>query len=393
MSVMLPWRRKPELPESNRPHNRDALKDRPRQANRSIWPGVLLATALLCAGVLIALVTAGRETQGKALWSQSGASLVSAAGGEYLLQIGNSLSVWGTQGCNYVLERPAQQGLLTPHGVIAADGSMIALETRWSREELLSVPSGGFLVAQSFDGCFYLASPTGGGFYGESWLVQAATTSGETRWQATVPAVPVAVRQLGTRGFVAATDVATGGEPCLYCIDTVSGKRLWSRSLGSGMWRELFVNGETVSAVLDNLVKRFSSDGKALWAFEPPGPITSAASVGGSMVLAWDPPWKSPVDRLVSSGVLLLASDGTVRWRKYVAGRRFTVADTGQELLGEGNAHCVALLWENNVTCHRVADGQQVLSLRIRGFPLDFGAGTVLVRDGDNLKLVVMQGR
>jgi outer membrane protein assembly factor BamB len=395
MSVMVPWRRKGELPEKGKVRSRDVLGDQQRRRKLRVLVGVLLVTTLLCTGVAIALIMQDGCTKNDVLWSQSGASLIWAAGGEYLLQVGANMEVWGFQGRKYVLESEAQQAVLTSHGVIVSDGFHVVLETPSGREQLLSIAQGGFLVAKAFDDCIYVANPTGGGLYGEPWHVVAATISGETEWQVTVPAVPVTVEQLGTRALIAATDVATGGEACLYCIDTESGRRLWSENLGLGMWRGLVLNGETVISVLDNRVKGLSSsDGKALWTLEPPGPIVSAANVGGSVVLAWDSPWKPPVDRLVSSGVMLLADDGIVRWRKGVAGRHLRVLPRDKLPWEESSGRGVAVLWENNVMCYRAEDGQEVLKARTQWLPLDFdGSSTVLIKEGNDLRLVSVHER
>ncbi len=383
MSVIVPWRKKdssPNVPSSSASSN---LKHR---KTRWFWV-VLIPLFTVCLYLCSKFVTA-YVLQKAVVCSWENAALVSYMGDKYVVETPFGFEVCSGKGVLYGVQKGAgEKAMLTTHGLVISDSSYLWLTQGDSRAELAALQPGTRLLRSHKPDEVVMATPSEEGSFGEVWIVSTAGLEGyQSQWA--VPSAPIMAYHEGRQMFVATVDIETGGEVALYCYVRGDASEKWSRRLGSGMWRNLLVNKNSIAAVLDTGVKSYSFSGDVLWSLDVPGKVMSADLLGDTVVLSWAAFGEDLQDLSSYSGILAVSQNGDVLWRRYIQGNSLKVIAHENSFSGAESDQIISVLSETSVTWMWARDGRDISVLKTSGMPVHAGKDFVLVKKGSKVQLI-----
>ena len=359
MGVLLPWdRKKAAKQEGERSLKKGAARPMP------------LAVAAVALFSIAYLVLTSISSPVETIWEVPGGRLLSQQGGLWLVDTGNGVAIYDSEGT--ILDTEAADG----RGyVLLGSGGPLRFTPSHTSERVLAVLGDEIILTQR---------PALGGEFGETWLISAYSLSGKIKWTASVPGAAATVCRRGNCLAVAITDLSGGAKPSVALFNALSGDLLWIRSLSTGSWRALGgLEDEAWVAVLSSGATAFDSSGALEWFFNPGQPILAAALVGDCTCVSFRA--NRGLQALVYPyRIDALSSDGTVKWSRRVREEPVIL----QPWMGK---EALAAIVENHVLGFNIEDGARMFAERTGADPVNLTGDKLLIRDNRGIRLVRLQ--
>lgn len=384
MSVLLPWERKKNVPESP-----SLGKDRPDIHKRSpvnprrYLAGTVMAMILIVSVLIFRHLGPSWGYSPNTAWKLDSGKVLYSCGGTFLLQSSGGISVWNQSGRVFGLQGPVGDAVLGEDFLVYEQSkTLLTCHLDGAQARIGPVLQGEKLLPFPGKNVVYLYRPGRSLGFGEPWVIRAISLEGKTLWQTEVPLAPFMVKQGKMSLAIAATDILGGGSQWLLCMDPITGSVISKRRIGQGSWRNLLpTDGDVIVVVLDALIQAISITGEVVWTYFPDGILTSAVLHGDSIIISVLRDYPEALWRMFPRcQVTSISLTGEVRWSTSLSGKEIR--------LFPGSGDSVIALSENRVISLSVKNGRQLLRLGTKGYPISCSGELVLCERGGGLYLI-----
>lgn len=321
------------------------------------------------------------------IWTCRGGSLAAAVEDSFLIADMGGLGLWNLDGVVVRVEGGPAEALAGKERLLYVDQGWITVLDhkgilQWTaeahpRELLLRVLSGE---------CVLSSYPAEGGKFGEAWVLRLFGHEGQILWSTFLPAAPFLAAETGDLLYLAGWDLSLFGHALIACVHRQTGRMLWQRAMEAskpGLWRNMYVTGQgSVIAVLNSKVQSFSGEGLNLWSYTPSEPVTASAVDSGAVYLGSS---QGSAGRITA-----LSLDGKVLWKKALKEAPCVLAAGSSDTEAR---RLVLALGRNSVIASWAEDGKTAYRIQIRGYPLAYLGGAVLIEQDDGVCLVKLEER
>lgn len=293
------------------------------------------------------------------VWERNGAVVAGSAAGGYLLKTGDAYSIVGPSG-----EERESGEVSRPPGLSPG-------------EEVYGSLSSGPVLA---------AGPALGLKFGETWVLRAVASGGQTLWEQELPGPPVLLAQEGNRLWAGIIDFSSGGTPVVVSMNATTGEALWARDLQAGLWRAIGPVNGGVAAVLDSGVSVVTAGGSLSWTFAPDRPIIAAAVVEDVVVFSSGGILDGISGYLFPYAITAVIAPGKPLWTARVNQTPLSIVSWSGSGALQGQA--AVALGETHVIGFSLRDGERLFGVRTGSRPVRLEGDLLLIEDRRGVRLV-----